>query len=77
MQKEAIVRRLHLYGIVEKGQKINHWLPVYWDEEGIVYKEAQGNLGEVGKIVSSFTVLITQLYVLKPYTQKKGRFYFM
>lgn len=39
--------------VFQKRDKINHWLPVYWSEEGIVYKESQGNLREVDKIVSS------------------------
>ena len=44
---EATIRRLHLYDILERGQKINQRLPGSRGGEEIVSSEAQGNLGRV------------------------------
>lgn len=38
--KEARIKRLHLYGTLKKGQKVNQWLLGLKGKEGVVYKEA-------------------------------------
>lgn len=59
----TILKRLHLYDILKKGQKIHQWLSGEGarGEEGIVYTAAQGNLGGVDKIgvYPSIMVLVT------------------
>ena len=50
MLAEAILKRLHLYDILEKEQRINQWLPGAGADEGIVCMGERGNLGGVDKI---------------------------
>lgn len=54
MLLEATLKRLHLYDILEKGQKINQRLPGNGAGKEFVSKGAQGNLGTVEKIVPYF-----------------------
>lgn len=78
MLLEATLKRLHLYDILEKGQKINQRLPGNGAGKEFVSKGAQGNLGTVEKNCSVFQLwywLHNCMCLSKVFTTKH-RFYF-